>query len=167
MATLKGEFLLRVRSTYNAGADLSTLEDQFDIGWPAAFAFTNGTGDEKCDVIWHDSNSVTAGVPWDIDFRPLTFAGVSQDFATIKGLAIRNNTTTVASVISIGAHPTAPITTLFAGATDKVLVRAGGFFSVYTPLAGYTVTATTGDSLRITCASGTTTVEVYAIGTSS
>lgn len=132
-------------------------------------SLANGTGLDQADQFYMVSGTVAAGTPVDIDLAgSLSNAfGSTVTFARLKGIVIQNKTTTAGAILQVGAGSN-PITSPWLASGDGVNVGPDGVFMLWNPsAAGYAVTATSADILRLTSASGTISYELYLIGASA
>lgn len=143
-----------------------TLEDEL----------TSGTGLDSADRLFADTRAVSASANDDIDVAgsltdPL---GQTVSFAKIKGILIANLNSTSTDIITVGGDGTQGfhtwLKTTGVSSTGGVRVFPGGVFLLWNPAAaGYAVTGTTADILRITEVGGVNTVnyKIVLIGTSA
>jgi hypothetical protein len=127
----------------------------------------DGTGSGQASRVFASTRTLASGANEDIDL-----AGVLTDvfgnaltFATVKAIVIRaaaENTTT----LTVGPAATNGFVGPFGAAAHTVQVRPGGALVFAAPQTGWTVTAGTGDLLRITNASGASaTYSIEIVGT--
>jgi hypothetical protein len=92
--------------------------------------------------------------------------GTTISFARVKLIFISLTTTTAGYTLEIGGNASNQFATPFADATDKIVVRAGGFLCLAAPdVTAYAVTAGTGDILKINNPNGASvTYDVIIIG---
>jgi hypothetical protein len=139
------------------------------LSYSARTAYTPGTTAGKCDRLFKDTRTVAASANDDLDLaggvtdafgRTLTFVKVRE----IMIIATATNTNNV--VVGGGSNP---FLGPFADATDKIVLAPGAQARITAPAAGWTVTAGTGDILRIANSAGGTTVEyvIWVFGTSA
>jgi hypothetical protein len=150
--------------------DFSTPSSQTDIS--QHYPLTSGTGANQADRIWTDQRTLAASGTENLDLAgtALTDAfGVAITFVKIKAILIRAASGNTNDVL-VGGHATAAFVNWVSDATDVIVVKPGGLFLLVAPsAAGYGVTATTGDLLKITNSAGTTgvTYDVAILGTSA
>lgn len=126
--------------------------------------FTDGTGTGKVNILWTASRTIAASGKDSFDLSGVltnTF-GTALSMTAVKGLIIVANAANTNNVV-VGGAAAATWVGPFGDATDKIVVKPGGFFAVGVPGTGYTVTNTTADALVITNSAGTTGVS-YQIG---
>ena len=115
--------------------------------------FTNGAGANQGNQHWHDNRSVSSGADDDLDLNAtLTDAfGASVTFTKVKALYIRNKSTTDALRIGGGAsNEWIGAATPFLAAGDKIVLPPGADMLLRCPTAaGWTVTAGSADTLRV------------------
>jgi hypothetical protein len=149
--------------------ELSTLVDSSKLEVQAALSAGDGPG--EADQIWHDTRTLAATSNDDLDLTALvqTIHGqsVSLGFAALKAILIHNTSDTDALVIdsSVSNGLTAPFA---ASATSKLEIPASSPLLLVNKLAGWTVTAGTGDVLRIGNA-GSTEIQykIVIVGTAA
>lgn len=136
--------------------DLSTIIDP--LSWPSTwepltYAFESGTGDGQIDAWWHDERTLAATTNDDLDIRGGTasaFGDLVLSFAKVKLVVININTPTSAKYLRVGPQGVANAFQGWHGG-----VAAGNYdefyhsFVMFSPYAGWPVTAGTGDILRI------------------
>lgn len=162
----KAGALVRFEETGAAG--LAAALATFD-GWGAA-EFTDGTGNNQANILHFATMTLAASATANIDLAgtltdPIGGAAV---FAKVKALAIRARADNVNSLIVGGAATNAWVGP-FGAATHTVTLPPGGQLVLVAPLAGWTVTPTTGDLLKVanSAAGSSITFDVCIIGTNA
>ncbi len=132
----------------------------------------DGTGAAQADRLFSDTRTLAASANEDLDLAgALADAiGGTAVFARIKGLYIAAASGNTNNVI-VGAAASNAWATLL-GATHTITLRPGAWIMLgtgATDATGYTVTAGTGDLLRIANSAGSTTVtyDIAVIGCSA
>lgn len=162
--------------TFNGSFKVSasgTLADSPDIGastyalsYEQYFPIANGTGAGQANMTWSDTRTLNASSSESLDLAGvLTNAfGSTLTFTKIKGLIITANSANTNSVLVGGAASNAFVNWV-ADSTDIIQLPAGSVFSFFNP-AGYVVTASTGDLLKIANSSSGTSVtyDIVLIG---
>lgn len=137
-------------------ADLSPIE------------FGSGTGEYEVAKWWSDERSLSASSNEDLDFAgSLTDAlGTTLTFSTIKGILVIADEGNTNDVV-IGGDATNTVLGIFTAEPDSIEIGPGGVFMWVQPKTGVTVTAGTGDLIRIANGgSGTSvTYKIIVIGT--
>jgi hypothetical protein len=134
-------------------------------GKQADILLTDGTGSNQASKTYSASRTVASATNDDIDLAgALTdIMGVSSmTFATVKAVVIRSDPANT-TILTVSPAPANGFLGPFGAATHTVQVRPGGALVFVAPQTGWTVTAATGDLLRIANASGaaaTYTIEV-------
>jgi hypothetical protein len=139
---------------------------------------TDGTALNQANRLYVSAGTIAASTNLDLDLAAslVDVFGATITFARIKVIYIELQTTTTATHLFVGGHPTAGFTNWITSAgtfgTDqpKVTVRNGGCLFLCAPDAtGYVVTATTADILRLTNADSTNTAtyRVALVGASA
>jgi len=150
---------------YQNDNGLSVARDNTQIR--AEVEYTNGTGSSTtvADIEWITQRELGSGATDIFDLA----GGVSDPFgnaltfARVKSLHIRNLSTSES--LTIG-NATAPVSFL-SPATATYALERGAFVVWESPYAGFTVTAGTGDLLKITNSSGaSTTYNIRVVGSS-
>lgn len=153
--------------------DLSTVADTARLEYSRSLA--DGTGADQADKVWHDQRIVAAASDDDLDLTNLTSSifgsTVTINFAKVKAILLVNTSTTSGDELRVGGAGAggnafgAP----FNGDQDAV-VEAGADSALLlsNKTDGWTVTAGTGDILRINNPTGNAiTYQIAIIGTSS
>jgi hypothetical protein len=149
--------------------DLSTISSPLSI--PQQYSLASGTGANQADKVWSDQRTLAASATENLDLAGvLTDAfGATLTFVKVKALLIRAATGNTNDVL-VGGHASAAFVNWVSDPTDVVVVKPGGLFLLVAPnAAGYGVTATTADLLKITNSAGTTgvTYDIAILGTSA
>ncbi len=160
--SLTATLVAKISADLTNPQDLSTPMDS--LLESIILAFTNGTGANQANMLWHDQRTITASATDSLDLAGgLTNAfGAVQTFARVKGILIK-----AAAANANDVHIAVPATNGFitwAGAAgDLVKVQPGGLFLLAAPGAtGYAVTGGTGDMLDIINGGGGSSV-IYDI----
>jgi|TARA_R110000824_G_scaffold120382_5_gene275665 hypothetical protein len=133
-------------------------------------SLADGTGVDSADLVWHDVRTLAGSTSEDLDFA----GGVSDQFgatitfAKVRGLVIRNQTTTATHILEIGGASSNDWNAWLGATGDVVKVGPDGCLFIWNPsAAGFAVTAGTGDILKINNAgAGATTYQIAVIGSS-
>lgn len=148
--------------------DLSAPQDagQLDAGDSLA----TGTGTDQADLIWHDTRSLASAASDSLDLTALTKtlfgSTVTTNFAKIKGILIRNNSAVAGEYFTVG-NGTNPFIGPFGAAAHTVTCHPNGLILFWHPGAGWTVTNTTADVLKIVnSGAGVNTYSIALAGTS-
>lgn len=131
------------------GASTLTVPSEL-IAIAKSIDFTNGTGNNQMNKFWSSSQrSIAASSSENLDLAAslIDSFGNTLTFTIIKGIYIAASSSNTNNVNVGGA---ASNTFLFLGdATDIVPVKPGGAFLWVAPKTGATVTAATGDILKV------------------
>ncbi len=149
--------------------DLSVVKAP--LNFKKTLTLLNGVGLDQNDLIFHDQRTLAASATENLDLAgSLTNAfGTTLTFVKIKGMiftAALANTNNV----QVGGAAANAFVNWVADATDIINIAPNGVFLHLNPtLAGWAVTAGTGDLLKITNSGGGTSVtyDVILIGTSA
>lgn len=157
---------LNLRATLTGTADLST--PTAEIAKTIATSLTSGTGLGAADQVFSDTRTLTTSSSETLDLAgSLTNdLGATISFARIKMIFINVQTTTAGYTLEVGGNASNQFINWVGDATDKIVVRGGGCFLLYTPDAtAYAVTASTGDILKINNPSaGSVTYDIIIVG---
>jgi hypothetical protein len=165
---LSGELGMHATLTYTAGLDLGTAT--FPIGYAKRWALTSGVGANQSDIEFTDQRTVASGATDDLDLTGTALKdayGTNIALVKVKAVLIEAaaaNTTN----LTVG-NATAPFVGWFGAGTHTIVLKPGDFFMIASPgLAGWGVTATTADILRVTNAAGASAnYTIIVIGTSA
>ncbi len=149
----------------------------FDLMTPAGYlekiiekTIADGTGAAQADLFFSDVRTIGATSNDDLDLAgSLTdIFGATITFAKVKAIYIENPSTNNGDVV-VGNEGTNPLVGWFGAGTHTIAIKPGGFLLIASPtVAGYTVTAGTGDKLRVRNAgSASADIPVIIIGTSA
>jgi hypothetical protein len=149
--------------------DLSTVSSPLSIG--QHYPLTSGTGANQADKVWSDTRTLAASGTENLDLAGVLVDafGATLTFVKVKVILVRAATANTNDVL-VGGHASAAFVNWVSDATDVIVVKPGGLFLLVAPnAAGYGVTATTADLLKVTNSSGTTgvTYDIAILGTSA
>mgnify|MGYP001586057474 CR=1 FL=1 len=131
-------------------------------------AYASGTVASTFDTVWSDTrNLVGATEALDLAGSLTGLLGGTITFAKLCGLIIRNNATTTAFDLKVGGAAANAWYGCFDGATHIAVVPPGGFFWWFSPIDGKTVTAGTGDQLKIDSGANTISYSILLLGRSA
>lgn len=157
----------RINGTFNGSTGLGT--PVFPIDLVKLTQVAPGTGTGYADLMYAGERTITASSSENLDLAggltsPL---GATLTFVKVKAILIVASTANTNSV-QVGGAATNTFTGAFADATDIVSIPPGGTLLLVHPGAGWTVTASTGDILKVANSGATTgvTYKVIVIGTS-
>jgi hypothetical protein len=141
----------------------------FDLSDPVETRLAGGTGSNQVDLLFSDKRTLASNTSENLDLAGvLTDAfGATITFAKIKSICVKcpiTNTT----IISVGGAASNTFVGPFADATDIAKVKAGGSIMFNDPVTGWTVTAATGDILKIANSTGASAdYSIDILGTSA
>jgi hypothetical protein len=125
---------------------------QFPVDERNSVDVSNGTGAGQANAVYVDDFSIPASSNLDIDLSgALADAlGGAAVFTVIKEILIVADKANANNVV-VGGAPSNAFVGPFADATDKITLKPGGRLNVHDgySAAGWTVTAATGDILRL------------------
>lgn len=146
--------------------DLSAPVDRLSKTY--AFSLTDGTGSGKGDLLFHDKRTLADGASEDLDLAgALSDAfGDTLTFVKIKALIIKNLSAT--QTLTIGNATSNAFVGPFGAATHTLKVQAGAQAVLVMDPVGYSVTAGTGDLLKIANSAGASCdYEIVIVGASA
>jgi hypothetical protein len=125
-----------------------------------ALAFADGSGANQASKLFTDRRTLAASGTEDIDLAGVLADpfGATVTFAKIRAMFIAADPANTNNVV-VGGAASNGFLGWVADATDKIVVGPGGLFVIAKPdLAGYSVTAGTGDLLHVANSGGVTGV---------
>src|SRR5690349_7014671 len=142
---------LNVQASQSSALDLGNAA--FTASKTYSTSYANGTAAGQANKLFTDTRTITASSNDDLDLNGvLTDAfGGSLALLRVKGLIVAAAAGNTNDVVVGGAASNAWVTP-FGSATDKIKVKPGAVLALFAGLAdatGWTVTAATGDVLRI------------------
>ena len=148
--------------------DLVTV--YFDMSKKDDDTLATGTGASQADLVFADTRTLAASATEDLDLAGslVDALGNTLTFVKVKAIYIKaasGNTNNVEVTPAAANGFLGP----FNAAADQVDIAPGGSMNLTAPVAGWTVTAGTGDLITITNSAGTTgvTYDIVIIGTSA
>lgn len=171
------ETTLLVRALFQeqAANDLGTGNQQHLFEFPGSLnpggTYVSGTTDNKADIVWSDTRTVTAAAE-SLDLRGVLTAaigGTALAFVEVVGIFIKNKATAAASTLSVGAGSNPAFAGLFGATGDIIKVPASGCLLWFAPLdgGGLATTAGTADILYIDPGAATITYDIVILGRSA
>lgn len=164
--TLAMSIALTLNGNYQNALDLSTPHDPFGVAFRDSLA--TGTGKDQNNVLWHDSRTLTAESE-DLALGALVDAfGTTVTFTKVKGIYIRNTSTTADDILLVGGAAGTQFVNWVANSSDIIHIYPDGVFFLHNPsAAGYAVGDTTADDLKIDAVANTITYEIaiWGVGT--
>lgn len=163
-ATVTGRITVQTSFDYVSALDLVTANVPLQRSVP--ITFTSGTGSGQVNEIWTDERAISSSSSESLDLAgSLTNAvGGTITFATVKAIIIESATANTVD-ITVGNAASNGFTGPFGGATHTVAVRPGGVAMFVAPKTGWTVTASTGDLLKVAAGAADITYRITIIGT--
>lgn len=136
----------------------------FSKGKAADINLADGTSANQASKVSALTRTVASGANDDVDLNGALqdIFGATLNLATVKGIIIRSDAANTTN-LTVSPAPSNGFTGPFGGTTPTITVRPGGFFGFAAPQTGFTVTAGTGDLLRVANGSGaaaTYTIEI-------
>lgn len=146
---MSDELRLTVKSLFEwqfvSTLDFSNVRDASSL--TGTSSFTDGTGLDQCNQLFHDRRSLAPGASEDINLLAVSvamFGGtITFGFDIVKAILIKNVSTTAGEDFLVGGQGSNAFSAPFNNNDDaKVRVSAGGFFQCCNPtLAGWDVGA--------------------------
>lgn len=133
--------------------------------------YATGTTDWKFDLAWSDSRSLVATTDA-LDLRgglTAELGGAALNFIEVNGIWIVNRSTTLASILKVGAGSNPAFSGLFGATGDIIIVPPSGVFTWFSPLdgAGLQTTGGTADILTIDSVAATIPYDIALLGRSA
>ena len=168
MTTLAGSLIFQAAMLFTNALDLSTAKDE--LNRKTQYDFTDGTGSNQADRIWHDQRTLTASSSENLDLAGSLSSvyGASITFATVKAIIIKAASGNTNDVV-VGNAASNQFVGWFGAAAHTEAVKPGGISIHIAPATGWTVTAGTVDQLKILNGGAGTSVtyDIIIIGTSA
>jgi hypothetical protein len=145
--------------------DLSTVNDALRL--PVTSAFTDGTGANKAQIVFHDEVTRATGGTDSYDLSGgINHAFGVATFSKVKAILIHNKETVSGRSLQVGGGAACLAAgQVFANTSDIINVPAGGILLLTSPVDGFTVTNSTADTLAIANACGSNiTYDIVIIG---
>lgn len=165
MAGVDLDITLNLIGTYTGSNDLASVAAS--INQRNKMSIASGNGANQADKLFSDTRTVAGSSDNDMDLAgsltdPL---GATLTFTTIKAIYIKAGASNP-NELSIGPAASNGFLGPWADASDRVKLKAGEVFLITNrAAAGWTVTASTGDILRVTNpSSGDCTFDIILIG---
>lgn len=160
--------IIKILTTGVLSNSVDLGSSDYTLTYTKSYTLANGTSADQANMIWTDTRTLAASASEDIDLAGiLTSAfGTTLVFTKIKGIIISAAAANTNNVV-VGGHATAAFVNWVSDATDKIVIRPGGTFSlIATDATAYAITATTGDLLTIANSAGSTSVtyDIVLIG---
>lgn len=148
--------------------DLSTVTDAIALNLDDQFS--DGTGLDQADIMWHDERTLAAtSETLDVTALTRTILGSTNtvNFARIKGLVIRNTTTTAGSKLTVGAAASNAWTGWTSVAASTLYVDPNGILFLWAPSATSWVTSGSSKNIKIDAGANTIVYRIVIIGASA
>lgn len=148
-------------------ADFGT--DRLELEFPSDYQLRNGTSSGLADLVFADNRTLAASANEELDLAGvLSTLGDTVTFVRVKAIYIKAAAGNGGNIVVGGAAPNGFLGP-FADASDQIEIPADGFVMLAAPLAGWAVTAGTGDLLRIENSDGAAAgvYDIAIVGTSA
>lgn len=153
---------------YNSAADLGNPVQTVAFG--AEASMINGTADRKADLVFSDTRVLAASTSEDLDLAGglADVFGATLTFVKVRAIYIVAAAANGGNIVVGGAAANGFLGP-FADATDKINLAAEAYAELVSPKSGWTVTAGTGDLLKIANADSgaAASYTIQIIGTSA
>lgn len=153
---------LGLRWTYTSPLDLSTPKETPSLDYSDELA--SGTAIDQANTIWSDTRTLSA-TSENLDlYGGLTNSfGTTINFTLIKGIFIKNKATTAGYTLLVGGDSNS--VPVFSATNDIIKIGPDGILLLHNPsLAGYAVTNSTGDKLKVDSGANNITYDVIIWG---
>ena len=163
MAITQADVNLMYSITESGTRDNGSKLDKHNLS--LKFPFSDGTGDDAIKKVWSDNVTGvgTGGTTYDLAGSLTDVDGSAITFTTIKLIFLRASASNAGNVI-IGNNAANDFAPMFGAATHTLIVPPGGVAVLLAPDTGYTVTAGTGDILKIAASTGTVEYDLAFAG---
>lgn len=151
------------RLALSIAAEISNPQDlgsgKFALNLAPNWLFTHGTGNGQANELFSDIRTLAASGTENIDLAGTLIGhfGETLTFTKIKAIVILADTGNTNDVV-VGGAASNGFAAPFGDPSDTLKVPAGGGITLVAPKAGWTVTAGTGDLLKIANGSSGTPV---------
>jgi hypothetical protein len=165
---VRADVTAKLSGRYTSTGNLGTAS--FDLSQQILASFAPGTGMGQADLVFADRRTLAASATENLDLAgaltdPL---GAALTFGHVKAIYVVARAANTNSVVVGGAATNAFVGPL-GGTTPTVTLPPGGGLLLVHPGAGWTVTAATGDLLKVlnSAAGASVQYDVVIIGTSN
>jgi len=165
---VRSDVTARVVGQYTSASGLGSAS--FTLDQQALAQFQPGTGAGKADLAFADRRTLAAAATENLDLAgaltdPL---GAALTFGHVKAIYVTAKSTNTNSVV-VGGAASNGFAGPFGGTTPTLSIPPGGFLLLTHPGAGWVVTPTSGDLLKVANSGAGTSVQydVILIGTSN
>jgi hypothetical protein len=161
---------IQVGATLTGGvsATIDRGRTTFVFETPTLVDLPQGTSSGAADIVFSDTRTLTTNTNEDLDLAGgvSDVFGVTRTFVKVK--AIRLKAAAANTPTLVVGNGTNPFVGPFGAGTHTLSLAPGGEILLTAPAAGWTVTAATGDIIKVTNPAGASaTYDVDIIGTSA
>jgi len=162
-ATLAGTVTIQTNFQYGSTVGLQSAAAPFQGS--AVVSFTSGTGSGQANAFFTKAGSLSSSGSDSLDLA----GGITDAFGstltclTVKAIVIESATANTVD-LTIG-NGTNPFVGPFGAAAHTIAVRPGGVAVLVAPQTGWTVTASTGDVLKIAAGAAASTYRLQLVCT--
>jgi hypothetical protein len=156
-----------IRATLTGSNDLASVTAETTSATRNSIRLENGTGNNQASKMFSDTRTLAASATEDLDLAGSLVdpIGATLTFTAIKAIYIKAADANTNDVI-VGGAASNGFQGPFGNVNDTIAVRPGGILELVAPKTGWTVTAGTGDLLKIANGGGSTSVtyDIVIIG---
>lgn len=159
MTTLNASVAIKVSAQFENALDVGAAEYPLEYG--PGWVFTNGNAANQASQVFTDTRTLAASASEDLDLNGtlLNAFGQTVNFTKVRALIIQAAAGNTNNVI-VGGAAANQFASMFGAATHTLIIRPGGAVALIAPdTTGYTVTAATGDLLKIANSAAGSTVD--------
>lgn len=164
--SLTGNMRVVFANSFANNLDISTVTEQLSKTY--AKETTSGTGQNKANVQWHDTRTLTTGATETLDLQALAGAAFGTvNLSKIKALVINVTTTTTGYTLKLKAGASNGFSACFSDPSDELVITNNGLLALFATGDGYTVDATHKTILLTNPAGGSLTYDIIIVGEGS
>ena len=126
-------------------------------------SYTNGSGAGQVNKVYSASLTFTGTQSIDLSGSLVDALGNAVVFTKVKSVVIEVTTQSAGQYLLVGGDANA-FADWLAAANNKVKIGPGGVLAITSPVDGFTVTAATGDILKLDAGANTLTVNIEITG---
>jgi hypothetical protein len=165
--SLNGRLDARIFALLTGAADHAVPQAAIDLD--CGLDFTHGVGTDQANLVFSDQRTLGASASENLDIRGVLsdLLGTVLNMVKVKAVLIKASSSNVNNVV-VGNDANS-IQLGFSAITATWSIPPGGWFMVAAPAAGWSVTAGTGDIIKIANSAGSTSViyDIVVLGTNA
>lgn len=166
--TVQSTLSAKLHSEVSGVGDFGNPSASIDISFTKSFA--NGVAAGQANILFADTRTLAASANESLDLSGALLDAIGQAavFAKVKALMIRAAEANTNDVI-VGAAASTPFLGPLGGTTPTITLKPGAFFIMSYPGAGWVVTNSSNDLLKIANSAGGTGVDydIAILGTNA